>query len=112
MRRTIFVFFLLFLLLGVSLPAIAASDSDTGITTAEASSEKLVTAIEIQGNKNISTNTVVSKMKTKIGTPYIETVVSDDLKRLYLLGFFSDIKIDTEDYKDGGDCPGSGASDY
>ncbi|MCX5704611.1 MAG: outer membrane protein assembly factor BamA [Candidatus Omnitrophica bacterium] len=101
MRKTIFVFFLLLLLLGVSLPAIAASDSELGITTTEASSEKLVTGIEIQGNKNISTNTIVSKMKTKIGTPYVETVVSDDLKRLYLLGFFSDIKIDTEPYKDG-----------
>ena len=40
-------------------------------------------------------------MKTRIGAPYQETVVSDDLKRLYLLGFFSDIKIDTENYKDG-----------
>jgi exonuclease VII large subunit len=40
-------------------------------------------------------------MKTKIGNPYQEIVVSDDLKRLYLLGFFSDIKIDTEPYKDG-----------
>ena len=40
-------------------------------------------------------------MKTKVGAPYQENVVSDDLKRLYLLGFFSDIKIDTEAYKDG-----------
>jgi outer membrane protein insertion porin family len=62
---------------------------------------KLVTAIEVSGNKAISTNTVVSKMKTRIGSPYQENVVSDDLKRLYLLGFFSDIKIDTEGYKNG-----------
>lgn len=103
MRKTIFTFFLLFLLLGAGLSAIAASDPDSGsgMASADAPSENLVTAIEIQGNKNISTNTVVSKMKTKIGTPYIETVVSEDLKRLYLLGFFSDIKIDTESYKDG-----------
>jgi outer membrane protein insertion porin family len=40
-------------------------------------------------------------MKTRIGSAYQENVISDDLKRLYLLGFFSDIKIDTEDYKDG-----------
>ena len=62
---------------------------------------KLVTAIEIKGNKSISSNTVISKIKTKMGSLYQETVVSDDLKRLYLLGFFSDIKIDTEVYKDG-----------
>ena len=62
---------------------------------------KLVTAIEIKGNKNISSNTIISKIKTKAGSPYQETVISDDLKRLYLLGYFSDIKIDSEEYKDG-----------
>lgn len=62
---------------------------------------KNITAIEIKGNKSISSNTIISKMKAKVGSPYQEQVVSDDLKRLYLLGFFSDVKIDTEDYKDG-----------
>lgn len=61
----------------------------------------LVTAIEVKGNKAVSSNTVISKMKTRIGSPYQENIISDDLKRLYLLGFFSDIKIDTQDYKDG-----------
>ncbi len=60
-----------------------------------------ITAIEIKGNKAISTNTIISKMKARIGTPYRENIVSDDLKRLYLLGFFSDIKIDTVDYSGG-----------
>jgi len=62
---------------------------------------KLVTAVEIKGNKNISTNTIISKMKTRVGSPYQENIISDDLKRLYLLGFFSDIKIDSEPYKEG-----------
>ena len=62
---------------------------------------KLVTALEVKGNKAISTNTIISKMKTRVGNPYLENVSSDDLKRLYLLNFFSDIKIDTESYKDG-----------
>ena len=62
---------------------------------------KNVTSIEVKGNKAISTNVIISKMKTRIGGPYQENIVSDDLKRLYLLGFFSDIKIDTKDYKDG-----------
>ncbi|MGE5307551.1 MAG: outer membrane protein assembly factor BamA [Deltaproteobacteria bacterium] len=66
-----------------------------------ANSGKTVTAIEIRGNKSISEATVVSKLKTKIGSPYQENIVSDDLKRLYLTGYFSDVKIDTEDYKEG-----------
>ena len=63
--------------------------------------QKIVTAVEIKGNKAISTNTIISKMKTRVGSPYQENVISDDLKRLYLLNFFSDIKIDSESYKDG-----------
>jgi len=62
---------------------------------------KTVTGIEVKGNKSISSNTIISKMKVKVGSPYQENVVNDDLKRLYLLGFFSDINIDTENYKDG-----------
>ncbi len=65
------------------------------------SAEALVTAIEVQGNKAISTNIILSKMKTRVGSPYLENVASDDLKRLYLLGYFSDIKIDTQPFKDG-----------
>src|SRR3989338_7096739 len=67
----------------------------------ESQESKIVTAIEVKGNKNISSNTIVSKMKARIGSPYQENVINDDLKRLYLLGFFSDIKIDTQDYRDG-----------
>ncbi|MBU1726518.1 MAG: outer membrane protein assembly factor BamA [Candidatus Omnitrophica bacterium] len=76
---------------------------ETGLGELEAAEppQKIIKAIEVKGNKAISTNTVVSKLKTRIGSPYQETVISDDLKRLYLLGFFSDIKIDSEDYKDG-----------
>jgi len=110
MRRTILYLLLSLLITGFVLPSFAQEQSQPQQSSsvegqsdaAQAPQEKKpVTAIEVKGNKSISTNTIVSKMKTRIGNPYQETVVSDDLKRLYLLGFFSDIKIDTEDYKSG-----------
>ncbi len=79
----------------------AAADSSQKQEQKPVYQPKLVTAIQIKGNKSVSSNTVISKMKTRVGAPYQENVISDDLKRLYLLGFFSDIKIDTEEYKDG-----------
>jgi outer membrane protein insertion porin family len=63
--------------------------------------DQTITAIEVKGNGSISTNTVLSKLKTRVGSAYNDNVISDDMKRLYLLGFFSDIKIDTEKYNDG-----------
>jgi len=82
-------------------PEFGTREAKSAIDQASPKANKLVLAIEITGNKFISSNTIISKMKTRVGSPYQENIISDDLKRLYLLGFFSDIKIDTEDYKDG-----------
>jgi len=98
MRKIIFGLIIFIL----SITSISFAAEKAGEKAAlQSSPAKIVTAIDVQGNKSISTNTIVSKMKTHIGSPYQENVSSDDLKRLYLLGFFSDIKIDTQDYKDG-----------
>ena len=121
MRRILAVFFLTaFVLSAFGMASFAQSqntevspsaDSPTGEAAGQPAEApvppqaqedvKLITAIEVKGNKAISANTVVSKMKSRIGSPYQETVASEDLKRLYLLGFFSDIKIDTEPHNDG-----------
>ncbi len=90
-----------FLAIGSLSPAQGESLSPEAQANAQEATLKTVTAIEVKGNKSISANTIISKMKIRIGGAYQENVVSDDLKRLYLLGFFSDIKIDTEDYKGG-----------
>lgn len=94
MRRALI---LIFFILSVLMPAFAQDQTQSETET----SPKIITAIEIKGNKLISSNTIISKMKTRVGNPYQENIISDDLKRLYLLGYFSDIKIDTESYKEG-----------
>ena len=108
MRRLISVFLTFFITIAaVSLIFAQENPQNPAKVAAATSAEpapvvlKNVTAIEVVGNKSISTNVIISKMKTRIGSVYQENIVSDDLKRLYLLGFFSDIKIDSQDYKDG-----------
>ncbi|MFA5096963.1 MAG: POTRA domain-containing protein, partial [Candidatus Omnitrophota bacterium] len=97
MRRISSVFLAALFLLS-SYPVVSAEDTPQG---SAGESAAMVTAIEVRGNKAISTNTIISKMRTRVGIPYQATVVSDDLKRLYLLNFFSDIKIDSEPYNEG-----------
>jgi outer membrane protein insertion porin family len=104
MQRSKVIVFGFIFILSISLFSFAQDQPPLGGETAvspEQPQAKLVTAIDLRGNKNISTNTIISKMKTRVGSPYQENIISDDLKRLYLLGFFSDIKIDTEPYKGG-----------
>jgi outer membrane protein insertion porin family len=62
---------------------------------------KTVKSIDIQGNKSIGVAQVLAKIKTRVGQPYQENVVSDDIKRLYNTGHFADVQIDHEDV-DGG----------
>ena len=66
-----------------------------------APSSKIVKAIDIQGNKSIGIAQVLARIKTRVGEEYQEAVVSDDLKRLYNTGHFSDVQIDHEDLDDG-----------
>jgi len=60
-----------------------------------------VTAIEIKGNKTISNSTILSKLKLKLGQTYSSQIIKEDIKTLYSLGFFTDIEVDTESFKDG-----------
>ncbi len=85
----LFMFLLLSLCLSSSLSAQPESP------------QKIVTAVEIEGNKNISGAAIISKIRTKTGTVFSQVVASDDLKRLYALGYFTDIKIDIQDYEGG-----------
>lgn len=71
------------------------------LVEAQSNDKKLVTKVEVEGNKNISGATILSKIRIKKGKPFSQLVASDDLKRLYALGYFTDIKIEQQDYAGG-----------
>jgi len=62
---------------------------------------KRVMLVRVKNNKTISSAVILSKVKTKTGTLFSQDVLNDDLRRLYALGFFTDISIDVSDYEDG-----------
>ncbi len=63
--------------------------------------EKQVKAIDIQGNKSIGIATILTKIKTRVGQEYRQNIISDDLKRLYNTGYFSDVTVDRQPQDDG-----------
>lgn len=63
--------------------------------------QKLVKYVDVKNNKTVSGATILSKLKTKKGDMFSQKVVDEDLKRLYLLGFFSDVSVSIEDVQDG-----------
>ncbi|MBI5124296.1 MAG: hypothetical protein HZA72_02630, partial [Candidatus Omnitrophica bacterium] len=62
---------------------------------------KIIKTIEVKNNRAISSETVLSKIKTKIGDAFSQVVLNDDLKRLYATDYFTDVSIDVEPYEDG-----------
>lgn len=77
----------------------AAEDSFPGTEPAtpfdnDAFSGKVIAAINIEGNKSIGVATILSKIKTRVGQEYRQNIISDDLKRLYNTGYFSDVRVD------------------
>ncbi|MFC1594056.1 outer membrane protein assembly factor BamA [Candidatus Omnitrophota bacterium] len=67
----------------------------------DASTEKRVTALDVQGNRTISVETIIAQIKTRVGQVYSQNVISEDLKRLYNMGYFDDVSVDREDHKEG-----------
>ncbi len=69
--------------------------------TARAAEGDRVVAVEVSGAKTIATETILAKVQTKPGSPYQDTIVSEDIRRLFALGYFTDVKADVEQLPEG-----------
>jgi len=75
-------------------PAVIASDDAQ-------KTDKKVIGVEIIGNQIISTQTILSKMRTRKGAILRQQMVNDDIKRLYATKYFDDIQIKLEELPEG-----------
>ncbi len=105
---TLFPFLLVFLLTGSfcvvnaqDVPPVVDNSAATPVAPSVLEETKSVKAIEVVGNKTISIATILSKVKTRVGQAYLQEVISDDLKRLYNTGYFSDVRVDHQDQDNG-----------
>lgn len=60
-----------------------------------------IAEVSIRGNQIVSTNTILSKIRSQRGEVLKQETVNDDLKRLYATGFFEDIRMELEERADG-----------
>lgn len=92
------LFLLVLLSLAATFSAYCQNDDKSAVQVQEA---KVVKIVQIRGNKNVSTSSIMAKLKTQPNKRYSQAIVDDDLKTLYTMGYFTDVSIDMEDYKDG-----------
>jgi outer membrane protein insertion porin family len=62
--------------------------------------EKVV-SVEITGNKRIESDAIKRVIKTKPGDIYLPKSLSEDLKAVYAMGYFDDIRIEAENTPEG-----------
>ncbi|MEW5894285.1 MAG: outer membrane protein assembly factor BamA [Candidatus Omnitrophota bacterium] len=99
MIKTIFSFHV-FLVVAALTPSVAMAQAESK-SIGSVSEHKSVTAVEVKGNRTVSLSNILAKIKTRVGQEYMQNVISDDLKRLYNTGFFSDVRVDREDFDNG-----------
>jgi len=115
MKRFIALF--LVLSLGVLQPLVAFAEDATSVATPDAPSQvstpgaadsqhapdlgKAIMAVDVRGNRIVSTNTILSKIQTKQGLALKQQTVNEDIKRLYATGFFEDVRLEVEELPEG-----------
>jgi len=71
------------------------------VITEVCAQQDIVVAVRVKDNKSISEATILSKIKTKSGDVFNQDILNDDIKRLYAMGYFTDVSMDVEKYKQG-----------
>jgi outer membrane protein insertion porin family len=85
----------------ISSSLASSARAEEPLTPSSAAGQKTISVIKVKGNKAISSATILSKIKVKPGDIFSQELLNADLKRLFGLGFFTDISIETEDYETG-----------
>ncbi len=67
----------------------------SGLLNAQEGTQK-VTSIELRGNKRIEDPAIRGRLTLKVGDPYTPEAIRDQIRAIYEMGFFEDVRIETE----------------
>lgn len=68
---------------------------------AQTDNQGKVTAIVVQGNESISMDLIISQIASNLGDVFSKENMEKDMKAVYDLGYFKDVKIKLESFRDG-----------
>jgi len=66
-----------------------------------ANNQGKITAIVVQGNENISKDLIISQIASNLGDVFSKENMEKDMKAVYDLGYFKDVRIKLESFRDG-----------
>ncbi len=60
-----------------------------------------IIGIDVRGAKTVAKETILAKVQIRPGMAYQDAVVSEDIRRLFSLGYFTDVRADVETLAEG-----------
>jgi outer membrane protein insertion porin family len=67
----------------------------------EAENQGKITAIVVEGNENISKDLIISQISSNLGDVFSKESIEKDVKAIYELGYFKDVKVKLESFREG-----------
>jgi outer membrane protein insertion porin family len=67
----------------------------------EAENQGKITAIVAEGNENISKDLIISQISSNLGDVFSKESIEKDVKAIYELGYFKDVKVKLESFREG-----------
>lgn len=61
----------------------------------------LVKSIDVVGNRKIEKEAILYKLKTKLNQPFNSQQIEEDIKAIYEIGYFEDIRVDIQEIEEG-----------
>ncbi len=93
MKNKILSFFAAILIV-ISVPAFLFAEEG-------APEKEVIVEIQVKGNYAVSTATILNRVKVRPGDEFQESAVNKEIKRLYAMGYFSDVSVETQKHPDG-----------
>ena len=56
--------------------------------------EEIITKIEVRGDKRIEPAAILSNVKSRVGDYFSRETVSEDIKRIFRMGYFDDVQVE------------------
>ncbi|MDD5014330.1 MAG: BamA/TamA family outer membrane protein [Atribacterota bacterium] len=75
--------------------------SSVSLVQAQANNQGKITAIVVEGNESISKDLIISQIASNLGDVFSKENIEKDMKTVYDLGYFKDVKIKLESFRDG-----------
>jgi len=75
--------------------------SSLSLAQAQVNNQGKITAIVVQGNENISKDLIISQISSNLGDVFSKENIEKDMKAVYDLGYFEDVRIKLESFRDG-----------